>query len=71
MKKNVLVHWTEGPVEDFGDCYAVQAILQMGEKGKLKKEYLCHLEEARLLSVSNHFKTSIDALEIPLGDSPL
>ncbi len=71
MTKNILVHWTQGPVYDCGDCYKVEAIYQMGEKGKLKKEYLCHLEEARLLSVSNHFKTSIDVLEIPFGDSPL
>ena len=68
MTENILVHWTEGPVIDALDYYTVSARLEID--GVMTETYLCHLEEAHLLNVSNHFKTSIDALEIPFGDRP-
>jgi hypothetical protein len=64
MEEEMIVHWTKGPVEDFGDCYAVQAIYQMGDEGEIKKEYLCHLDEEPLLEISNHFKVSIKPWKI-------
>jgi len=62
--EEMIVHWTKGPVEDFGDCFAVKATYQMGEGGEMEEAYLCHLEEAALLEVSNHFKVSIEPFTV-------
>lgn len=35
MTKTVLVHWAEGPVEDWGDCFAMRAHLEID--GKVEK----------------------------------
>lgn len=63
--EETIVHWTRGPVEDFGDCFAIEAIFQIGEESPIRNEYLCHLDEEPLLEISNHFKVSIEPWKIP------
>ena len=62
--QEMIVHWTKGPVEDFGDCYAIRATYQMGKEGKIENAYLCHIDEEPLIEVSNHFKVSIEPFKV-------
>lgn len=68
MTKTVLVHWAEGPVEDWGDCFAMRAHLEID--GKVEKTNLCNLEEEKMMAVCNHFLNSIEPYEIEFGENP-